>query len=292
MAADDLNTQHCLQQYLAEAHIHYLRHLHTLNLPFDDAITTHTSPARSIPNHDPPLAFLTPCHHNTSDFIVPDTGELREDFSFNPDTVSYIDELGCCLPKNSAAKKSFKDSSTNSKSNSGQSSRNNSRQSSRNSRGGKHCSIEDLEAELQEEEEEGGNGGKRGSQAGSGNGSSGDLADQNAHLKKAGLSIIHIPGTTCDPAFEMIVPYEEDEEESYSKRRRQRLKDMEDKCGWKEPTSMKERLVKTAICVVLLCVFVGIFVGVAIHFANKSSEDGPGSGSGGTGMISGSLYGM
>ncbi|XP_076444031.1 uncharacterized protein LOC143282314 [Babylonia areolata] len=299
LRADELNTQACLQRYLAEAQRHYLQQIqqHSLHLPFDDAITVHTSPARSAS----PALLSTPRH--TSHFIVPDTGELREDFSFNLDAVSYIEELGCCLPPKNSTAATKKSSKGPSSAASGTSSTHSSRQSSRNSKGAKHCSIEDLDAELEEEEEGQGVAGEKtgslfagiGGGGGGGGGSLTDssaVVDKNGNLKKCGLSVINIGGTTSDPSFEMIVPYEVDfPEESYTNKRRQRREELEEH-GWKEPTSVRERLIKTAVCVLLFCVFVGIFVGIAIHFAKETTDEGPGSGSSNVGMISGSVYGM
>ena len=39
------------------------------------------------------------------------------------------------------------------------------------------------------------------------------MVERQEALKRSGLSIIHVPGTTTDPAFEMIVPYDEAFEE-------------------------------------------------------------------------------
>ena len=154
-----------------------------------------------------PTTFTVADYYHSSAFIIPDTGELRDDFRFNVDTASYVEELGCCPLKAKSTKKQQPASKANSK----QSSRNTSRQSSRTSRAGNHCSIEDLEASEVDGEGEG-----AGSQwGGSSNISnrSNSFVDRNANLKKAGLSIIHVGGTTSDPAFEMIVPYDEAFEE-------------------------------------------------------------------------------
>nr|KAG5697363.1 hypothetical protein BaRGS_004089 [Batillaria attramentaria] len=139
-------------------------------------------------------------------------------------------------------------------------------------KGGKPVSsIEDIEAELEDEE--------GGGWSGSSNRSN-SIVDRNDNYKMK-LSVIHMGGTTDDPAFEMIVPDETYEEESmYASRRRQRLREMEQSPWKEEPTSLRDRIIKAAVCTLLFCLFVGIFIGVAIHFGAQEVDDADMNGSG------------
>ena len=221
--ADELNVPAYLQRYLVHAQRNYLQQQNRqlLHDNDDDIITTDISStalpstdisSTALPSTDdlpPPLHYDD--HHYASDFIVPDTGELREDLTFSGDCASDGEDHGCLGLKSSCAGKPSKSSSAgvSSKANSKQNSRNNSRQSSRNSRVAQHSSIEDVDAEDEDGEGEG-----AGSQwGGSSSNRSNSFVDRNDNLKKSGLSIIHVGGTTSDPAFEMIVPYDEAFEE-------------------------------------------------------------------------------
>ena len=211
--ADELNVPAYLQRYLVHAQRNYLQQQNRqlLHDNDDDIITTDISTALPSTDDIPPPLPDDHHHHYASDFIVPDTGELREDLTCSGDCASEGEDHGCLGLKSSCAGKSSKSSSAgvSSKANSKQSSRNNSRQSSRNSRVAQHSSIEDVDAENEEGEGEG-----AGSQwGGSSSNRSNSFVDRNDNLKKSGLSIIHVGGTTSDPAFEMIVPYDEAFEE-------------------------------------------------------------------------------
>lgn len=232
--ADELNVPAYLQRYLVEAQRNYLQQqnrqlLHNNykndddNVDDGDIITAADLSSTALPSAttDAPPTTLSE-YQASNDLIVPDTGELRQDLTLSVDSVSYVEELGGHVSRNSSScvGKSFKPSGGgscskgNSKQSSKQSSRNNSRQSSRNSRAGKHSSIEDIEAEEEGEEGVEGAEGAAGSQwGGSSSNRSNSFVDRNDNLKKSGLSIIHVGGTTSDPSFEMIVPYDEAFEE-------------------------------------------------------------------------------
>ena len=49
---------------------------------------------------------------------------------------------------------------------------------------------------------------------------------------------------------------------------------MAEQKAWKdENTPLKDRIIKAAVCTLLFCLFIGIFIGVAIHFGKESVDD-------------------
>ena len=63
--------------------------------------------------------------------------------------------------------------------------------------------------------------------------------------------------------------------------------------AWKEEhTPLKDRILKAAVCTLLFGLFIGIFIGVAIHFGKESVDDKSGGSGNMAAMSAGSGFGI
>ncbi|XP_025108216.1 uncharacterized protein LOC112572644 isoform X2 [Pomacea canaliculata] len=240
LRADDLNAPAYLQRYLEEAQSQYLANKGTSDV-------AHISGSGNFPSGDASL-------HVDDDLL--DENFIREQIAaVDAACEDAMRRQASCNSGGSSSKKMKKSKKDKNRSKEKKSSKADSGSATGSKKNKSiRASIEDIDAE----EDEGG------AWPGS----------CDSRVNPGGLSIVQVGGiTTDDPAFEMIVSDDSYEEIPYATRRRQRLRES-GLDGWKDetPSSLRNRIIKAALCTFLILFVIGLIIGLAIHFTGSSAK--------------------